>query len=1086
MIFGLGQFTIIITIKKRRETMANMSDYLSQLQKLTKQNLEILQAINNSFFTKREHLTVTVGSANYAIPSFICLENKINALQEAFDNLVYAPKTGEATFNFDGNSKSIEVRGYTHTPNRLELNIPDHFSVEQNDIFKDFMTPNPFLRFDLQSLPNDITTVNVRKVAFKSNELRSIIAEKIGGSQSVSPIIGYEWASLYKLLSIYTEDQDYVMYDTIRQLPIRKNIGSGTYVIKSVDKDEIDENLEEFVTITFWDDLKYTLFDETIQRTLQVGDELVTFDDSAKMKIVAINTAARQVTVKILNGDYLNLVADTVGPNAEGVNENVSDLSKLKFFSPVDYNVDKYIDVPLEEDQYIAIFVAPLNSRMNVQAPWGRGIIADTDNIKLDKTTTTFRNFYNENVRNVGDILFEISSIMSNTIMQYSKDEFEEFSQYKPSLNPDHIQVVQINTHLNNSPTVKNIRALYSQKKDYISQLAELQEKMSEINAALAELSLTDTTGVRTAYESELSQYNVRKNELVTSLTKVTDEISKAASDSTIPLENAKYHIRGYYNWYITDPKKDAILSKYWKHVRGIKVQYRYKNQDSATGTARHIGSDGFIYSDWNDMYSPILQRNPQYVDGYRFTYPQYADDQNNQSHCNDKLNEPSFNQIDIPISQGETVDIRLKIVWDFGAPFIESLSDWSDVMNVVFPEEYTKDVQLLDILHENNDDIETNRFQNILKDGGVTSHVDDKLVDQDLVYFHKPENIASGFYTNERRVIPLRDKLSELDQSVIALQDIVNGTNSDSFQVSVIVNNVENIIYPGKENIISMPAFSDAEKKNGVASYQATIQIANISNRTAYLYSMFPGPRGTIINDLIHTKFDKNEYSSLFGSDPIGIWMGHSETSTKVSNQTTTITTENIFKLQTAGQWITFRWKNPYDGQEYYDDGEVTNPANWALPTMQMRFRTTSDKYTASDPYTTFQSQSNSDGMLIYPYLSEEDALIIGGDPVYSKKVLAPGESLIVPIMVHYRLNNSASGCSKHICFDLRPSLYSDPTNYLIKITAANTDTVSEKVSKAERARLINRVDVETGVSQLDRKTQLSGARYKTVIKNQ
>ena len=48
--------------------MANMSDYLSQLQKLTKQNLEILQAINDSFFTKREHLTVTVGSSISFMP----------------------------------------------------------------------------------------------------------------------------------------------------------------------------------------------------------------------------------------------------------------------------------------------------------------------------------------------------------------------------------------------------------------------------------------------------------------------------------------------------------------------------------------------------------------------------------------------------------------------------------------------------------------------------------------------------------------------------------------------------------------------------------------------------------------------------------------------------------------------------------------------------------------------------------------------------------------------------------------------------------------------------------------------------------
>ena len=62
----------------------------------------------------------------------------------------------------------------------------------------------------------------------------------------------------------------------------------------------------------------------------------------------------------------------------------------------------------------------------------------------------------------------------------------------------------------------------------------------------------------------------------------------------------------------------------------------------------------------------------------------------------NDNINEPSFNQIDIPISQGETVDIRLKLVYDFGYPFVHTSSTWSKIVNIKFPEEYLKDVQIL------------------------------------------------------------------------------------------------------------------------------------------------------------------------------------------------------------------------------------------------------------------------------------------------------------------------------------------------------------------------------------------------------
>ena len=76
--------------------MANMTDYLLQLQALTKTNLEILQALNQSFTSNKSHLAINVNDTTYAIPSFITLENKVNALQENFENLVHAPASGEA------------------------------------------------------------------------------------------------------------------------------------------------------------------------------------------------------------------------------------------------------------------------------------------------------------------------------------------------------------------------------------------------------------------------------------------------------------------------------------------------------------------------------------------------------------------------------------------------------------------------------------------------------------------------------------------------------------------------------------------------------------------------------------------------------------------------------------------------------------------------------------------------------------------------------------------------------------------------------------------------------------------------------
>ena len=132
--------------------MATVTDYLIKLQDLTQQNLDILKAINESFLTNKAHWSTTISGVTYSMPSFLALENKINLLREDFDNLVNAPKTGEAYFTFDGNSRAIEVRGYTHTPSSLILPTRDEFGVKTNNIFKDFLNPTLYLHFDLSFL----------------------------------------------------------------------------------------------------------------------------------------------------------------------------------------------------------------------------------------------------------------------------------------------------------------------------------------------------------------------------------------------------------------------------------------------------------------------------------------------------------------------------------------------------------------------------------------------------------------------------------------------------------------------------------------------------------------------------------------------------------------------------------------------------------------------------------------------------------------------------------------------------------------------------------------------------------------------
>lgn len=1020
--------------------MSSITDHVIKLQELTQRNLDILQALNDSFFTNQNHLSVSVGESQYSIPSFIALENKLNMLTANFNNLIHAPQTGEATFNFDGNSRAIEVRSYSATPASLTLNTIDTFDIEKNNIFKDFLTPIPYIKFNVEALPNDITKVIVKKIIPISNELRVIFEGKLksedGGNNLTSSSISY--SDLYKIIYPYQTGVDYIEYESKIDLPIRKNIGSGTYVIEEIVEDYVDENLINYITIKLRNDLnvsqymsslKYKLFDETIEKNLKIGDHMVTFDGSAKMEIVELHKNNNTIKVKVLHGDFLNLV-----PSLKS--KNISDLSKIKFYSPIDFNADKYVKIPLEEDKYVFVAVAALNDRMGVQSPWGVGVLLDTDGLVMESNDTIhFRTYYNENVRNIGDILFEITSMTGNTITKYTRSEYEDIVNIVPIIKESNLLVTQINKHLNDSETVKNIRALYSQKKSLQTQLSETQKEINSINDTLSSISFDDTTGRRTAYSSQLTSLNVKKNEISTSITKIIDEIAISANNSETPIENAKYRIRGFFDISSIEKKlSDTTLVA--DHIKGIRVQYRYKNVDLSQNSALTI-NDKFVYSDWNEMISNDRIQIPVYQNGNYHSQ---------LTEVNDKLNEPSFNQIDIPISQGETVDIRLKLVYDFGYPFVQTTSLWSPIVNIKFPEEFLKDVKILDIISENNNDIETNRFSNIIKEEGIPDHINDKVVDQDSTYYHKPENIASGFYTSERRIIPLKDKLDELNTALLQLKDEVYGTSMDSLKVRVKYGANALELKPFNENNIYTESYSNIvasgdskvgyhKSDNGLITAVFNISLYNDSDHIVKLYSMFPGSRDNQLYVITNHKFTKGDYCSAQNK---GVWFEHPAANT------------NEMKIQGGNQFLYFRIKDAYTGESFYDTGDQKTSNNiLSLEKDHTKYGGT------SAPTATL--------MYVYPKVSNQYGLCLDSNQISGYLTIKPKEEILIPLVVEYYVEEDGS-IYKTLSFDILPSLYKDPINYKLTINAKYQNTIQDEIMTGQ-SQILNPEDVKYNI---------------------
>lgn len=876
------------------------SETLLKLIELTNQNLEILGMINESFFTKREHLTTVINDTRYTIPSYIALENKVNHLQAAFNNLVHAPMTGEAYMNFDGNSRVIQMRGFQQGPPTVNLdnqtqlyNFPQFFT-EDSHLFKDMLSPKPYIKLDLSELDDDITKVVVKKIVPYNDELINTLYD--GDFSILAMDYGVMQAKLTSG-NVYKKGVDYEEYDVVYDLPIRKLTCSGEYIVDDVISDEVDDDMNNIIVVQLDESTPTicTLYDGFTTRNLRKGDELTTWDGSARMVIENIQQSTYQLTLRVLTGEYLNIL-----PNSKSVDDKVSDYSLLRFYRPQDFDSDKYLNLPLEEDKYVYVTVAPLNSRMNTQAQWGTGLYINVDSLtteivdeKGDLKQISFRDYYKDNVKNIGDTINELAAILPPPLTNLSPAEFDSLLNAKPWMTSadgtiDTLQVVQINKHLNEAENIKTIRNLYAQKQQYKVDLTECQNKIATLTAELSEISFDDMSGSRTMLTAQISDLKAKQNELVASINTAIDAIAQAANDSEVPIEASKFRIRGFVD--IDRFLQNNGLDSFKDNIRAVKVRYRYKNPGiTELANVSTIGS--FLFTEWNNYSAGARHKVASYSNGH---YTTSFDDPNPPD------NDIKYNQVDIPINQGEQVDIQAKVVWDYGYPFISLESDWSDIVTIKFPQELMADVQVTSIIEENNNDIETYRFENILDNHGITSHTNDYVDDQNIRYYHKPESISSGFYTEERRVIPLADKLRDMNTQLASIQDMLLGTHAESMRVSLTVNNIEYVLKPDIDNVIQLSAYNtvpivgedelqtDLERANesAAATTFGSITIKNVTDHTLRLFSMVPGARDQGIT--LSRRFQRTLNRELDYAEPVKMkTSGSSSSSSGIGRRT-------------------------------------------------------------------------------------------------------------------------------------------------------------------------------------------------------
>jgi len=303
------------------------------------------------------------------------------------------------------------------------------------------------------------------------------------------------------------------------------------------------------------------------------------------------------------------------------------------------------------------------------------------------------------------------------------------------------------------------------------SQLISLKQTIAAQKDELASITLT-------------ADYNAKQQEIATNMsdlknlqisysTLVNTFKTQVAENSAV-LENPKYHIRGFFPIPVCKYRDD--LQTVPEEIIGFEIAYRYicaDNTGTQLNTFTYTDTDGSsivtgTFSDW------ILQQNPVKQRVYNSNTGLYEWQSENVADGT----QININQIDIPISKGEKVEIKIRSISEAGYPNNPLKSGWSNVVTMAFPANLNTRNAIADLVVEVNDDAMNIAINDNLDTAGVTTHLNDSIPNTNSVngmYFkHIADNIAYEDVSEDGlsiKSVSIQNKIADLESRIKLLE---------------------------------------------------------------------------------------------------------------------------------------------------------------------------------------------------------------------------------------------------------------------------------------------------------------------------
>ena len=897
-------------------TNNSIKEYYTKLQGLYSQCYDMLTTINKSMSTKASEISMTLTNVDgttqkVKVPSFLYLENRLEELSMNMSSLYSVPKTGEAWMSSNGDTMKIVLEKNNVSPVTPTITTQSIIArYKDNNFLKDLVSPKTYVKIDISNLPIDGDSILMKKIILHDTDLYDTLNQK--GIETYGDFV----AALYN----YKKGSDYDEYDNTIDLPIKSNKYTSNFNILAVD-DEYTESSTKKVTYTLHLDTieYYNIDDTTISYTLKPGDIIYIDDNVATWKVKNVNTDNMEVRIEEVVG---HVALQTTKEN-----------SKMTFHI-YDTSLENsgYAEIPLEEDTYVIVFLAIVMN--GIRSEWSSPLFINlSSTYVMDEggnyiqdsygNNLTYTEYYKKYCTNIGDLILGITKTAYPQVSNYTSTQLQEIEEgtaiqqaVSNTFDEDSIlQVVPINKHLVDDVTTDEIKQLHEEKAQISQQLLTLESSINEITNTLATTDFSkDTTNTQENLKSQLTNYYNQRIELQKQQNSIIDTINVKSTSLTVTGNSVKYRVRGVTSTSVLDTYIKENVDENIELI-GLDVEYKYKSTLKDTTSVTVVNSSTF--TDWNKL--PTIERDREVVftsSGYGIEFVDY----------NSTSNIIKWNQIDIPIQQGEDVVIRLRYKLNIGQPFMSIYTPWSDEKTITFPSQYKDDIDLTTILDQNSDDTITAAFSKTLIEDGYASHIQDKVVTSEHTFYHIPESIYSGFNTPENKMISLKDKLYDINSSIEDCKTLLDENSNASYEVYLQYDDAN---IPLSNTVVNnVNIYNNTQIKDIFIKKKMKIVIKNTGSVRLNLYSIFPGNTET---PLLNTNIDAYN--------------------TKIVNyERIPLIVNNEVKGQVLGQYIYFRENSPWTGIGVYlsNTNQNLSDENNIKNTLSLKYITSHSNYMA------------------------------------------------------------------------------------------------------------------------------------------